>query len=757
MKLKLTILFILFQLSVFARQETYIISSGERGGNYYKTGIIIDSILNKNYPQFYFKNVWSKGSIDNLKNLEDKKADFALVQHNILLQNFYNTASGAKDIEVIIPLFEEELQIYCKAPQPIVSIEKLKDDLKKNIKIGVVSKESYSYKIFENIAQLLNIDFSKSIIIEGDYTQLIESFRKNEIDYIVSFSAKLQEVEKMAQKANVCFSNDEIEFILSRTKNLFKHKSSRGESFESYKIGTYTYLIGLSDKINELDEVRPVFEILQKTDTDLLFSKNIKQSISDFKSIKTQSIIDFLPLNGRFASEISHISQEVYIKKIAVYVLFSLFLMFLFLKRKQIFKFIKLKRNWYRYNHIFIGVLLLVFFYLITVELMIYGEKQLNESVNIKSQIINMPRKQLHFWLLTSNLSQNTYGIYPISILAKLMYSLSFYSLWLGGICIAVAEFLVKRIIRKRNSGMMKISYNNHTVITGWNKNTELFIKGFFSAREFVEDKTELVLVIQEAAKLREENKYIQELVDEKRISLVNGDIREEQTLIMANVYKAKTVVLFAEDNTPRADEKTLLRALSISRHCRKLALENTTKTKDGDLVKDNYIDSIYIIAEVNNNLYKEDLYKADVNEIICSAVYNKNIITQSIFNHGVSKVFDEVLNYNEFNEFYEIELKEEKNAKFRGRTFDELLAILRKADVLLIAIHKLYYKKDGELIIDKEEIKRLLAADGLTRELIINPRDEIEKKHQADNDDSLIVLCYDEKMLSQNLARLQV
>ncbi len=757
MKLKLTILFILFQLCVSAKQKTYVISSGERGGNYYKTGIIIDSILNKNYPQFYFKNVWSKGSIDNLKNIEDRKADFALVQHNILLQNFYNTASGAKDIEVIMPLFEEELQIYCKALQPIVSVEKLKDDLKKNIKIGVVSKESYSYKIFENIAQLLNVDFSKSTVIEGNYTQLIESFRKNEIDYIISFSAKLQEIEKMAQKANVCFTNDEIEFILSRTKNLFKHNSSKEKSTKSYKLGTYTYLIGLSDKINELDEVFPVFDILQKTEKNLLFNKNIKQSISDFKSSKTQSIVDFLPLNAKFASEISHINQETYIKEIAVYVLFSLFLALLFLKRKQVLKFIKLKRNWYRYNHIFIGTLLLIFFYLITVELMIYGEKQLNESVNIKSQIINMPRKQLHFWLITSNLSQNTYGIYPISILAKLMYSLSFYSLWLGGICIAVAEFLVKRIIRKRNNGMMRITCKNHTIITGWNKNTELFVKGFFSAQESVKDKTKLVLVTQDAGKLKEENKYIEELVSERRLNLVSGDIREEHTLEMANVYKAKTVVLFSEDNTQRADEKTLLRALSISRYCRKLALESTTHTKGGSFTKDNYIDSIYIIAEVNDNLYKEDLYKADVNEIICSAVYNKNIIIQSIFNHGVSKVFDEVLDYNEFNEFYKIELKKEANSKLRGKTFDELLTILRRADILLIAIHKLYYKQDGDLIIDKEEIKKLLANDGLTRELIINPRDEVEKKHQADDDDSLIVLCYDEKILSQNLARLQV
>ncbi len=53
--------------------------------------------------------------------------------------------------------------------------------------------------------------------------------------------------------------------------------------------------------------------------------------------------------------------------------------------------------------------------------------------------------------------------------------------------------------------------------------------------------------------------------------------------------------------------------------------------------------------------------------------------------------------------------------------------------------------------------IKRLLANDGLTRELIINPQDEQEKNHQADDDDSLIVLCYNEKILTKNLAELEV
>ncbi len=748
-----------------AQQKTYVISSGSRGGNYYETGKILDSILNKQYPTCFFKNIWSGGSNDNLDNLENKKADLALVQHNILLQNFFDVSKGEKNIEVIMPLFKEELQIYCKNILPKSSIQKLINDLNINekIKIGVTNRKSYSYELLKHISQLLNLPLNKAHIIEADYDDLIDLYKKDSINYLVTFSLNLKALDNVKMKSNIYFSEKDVDFILSRTKNLFKIKHT--DKF--YNFGTYTYLIGLKPQIEELDNIYPIFNTLlnnlEKSHTFL--GHNIKQNLNDFITLNEHSLVNFLPLNDEFSSNMLYQEKNNY--TIYMSIILLLIVLLFFILRKRIFHFFstkKIKKIWYRYNHFLFGILLLIILYELSIELMIYGEKELDQSVNIKSQIINMPRSKLHFWLIISNLSQNNDGIFPVSSLAKLMYSLSFYTLWIGGICIAIVEILVKRIIKKRNNGIMKIKYTNHTVITGWNINTELFIKDYFSAKkDYFSNDTKLVLVIENAKKLRDENAYIRELVNTRELSIINGDIREEDISIMANVYQAKTVVLFAEDNTTRADEKTLLRALSISRHCRKLSLQENKRKQSHikstiSVEVNKYIDSIYIIAEVNNLLYEEDLYKADVNEVVCSAIYSKNIITQSIFNHGVSRVLDEVLNYNELNEFYEIDLKLEENAKLRNKTFDELLFALRKVNILLIAIHKLYYNsKTDEQIIDRDEIKRLLTGDNLTREIIINPQNEIENKHEADADDGLIVLCSSEKVLRKKIRDLEI
>ena len=69
------------------------------------------------------------------------------------------------------------------------------------------------------------------------------------------------------------------------------------------------------------------------------------------------------------------------------------------------------------------------------------------------------------------------------------------------------------------------------------------------------------------------------------KITFVDGDIRNKDVAIQSNVLSASSIILTAEDTTKNADEKTLLRALSVTKFNRKLreelgGLSNKNKTE---------------------------------------------------------------------------------------------------------------------------------------------------------------------------------
>ncbi len=74
------------------------------------------------------------------------------------------------------------------------------------------------------------------------------------------------------------------------------------------------------------------------------------------------------------------------------------------------------------------------------------------------------------------------------------------------------------------------------------------------------------------------------------------------------------------------------------------------------------------MIAELNNGDYKESLIDAGANEIVVAGNYRHAIMKQSLFNHGISKVLDEIMQYNDDNEFYKIDLSLPQNRHLVGK-----------------------------------------------------------------------------------------
>lgn len=680
-------------------------------------------------------------------------SDFALVQRNILLKTIYNESKGVKNIEVISPIFQEKLIVYQNKAIDYSSFEdffKLIED--KAIKtIGFTESSGYSYKIFSKIAKLLNISTEKLSFTFNDYDSLIECLTDGSIDVMVSFSLEIRELERDDKIGKVYFDKDEVEIITSRLTNTSVVDIGGG----NYTIGTFTFLIGLSDKIEQIHSIHGkdlsqlIFHIVEH-DTSFI-AKEISETISYMKSTANQQpYLEGIPLTEGLKTEFGVKSNDGYLLVIFVSVIIFLIINFGFKRR-----IIDVYLFWIKYNHILLGVILLFVLYYSCLEVMIWAEKDLYESLKVKSPILNMHRTDLHLWVIVSNLASDNNGIFPVSTLGKLMFSVSFYTVWLGGICILLINYLKNQAIKRRRKGMKQIIFKDHIVLCGWNSSVENFISNFLENVESqINIKQRLVSVVENVEEIRFQYEKIRLLHDLHKIELIEGDIKQEKTLQQVNIINAKTVVIFSDDTSDSADEKTLLRALSISRFCRKLKVDHS-KLNSGQLNYDIYNDSIYIIAEVNNEKYKEDLFSADVNEVVCSTNYGKNIISQSIVNHGLSNILDNILTFNDGNEFYTIDLSKKQNKALVGKTFDDLVELLRKVFVQLIAIKVVYLDECKNEIIDKDKVSQLVRRDGLNSNIIINPSSDIEINRKVDQDDVLVVFAESEQILRKSIKLL--
>ena len=383
-------------------------------------------------------------------------------------------------------------------------------------------------------------------------------------------------------------------------------------------------------------------------------------------------------------------------------------------------------------------------------------EEKFYSDLGIKSKILNLTKVDLHLWTLITNLTGNNNNIFPLSYSGQMILSFSAYIVVLGPVAVALAEFINYRITKKRIHGMKNLKLDKHIVIIGWKDNTIHFLEELTSVNNTaLEKKHQIVCIVQNPEELIKNNENLKKLHIKRTVEFVKGDARDKDALMRAALHKAHTVVILAEGTSIEADEKTLLRALAISRYCRKKTLESQhEKTENiSELIElqnaNKYEDKIYIIAELNDVSLTADLKNSDVNEIINSSEYSKNILIQSMFNHGVSKILDEVLSHNSYNEFYTINLREKQFKPLIGKTFDELLPVLRQKGILLIAIKVVYHDTNGNEIIDENRLLSLLQAEELERQVIVNPTKPREIDRKVDSDDQLIVFCTDYKVLT--------
>ena len=742
----------------YVSKNNFIISSGNNGGNYYKTGELISSILNKSNKNKTVNSVLSNGSVENIKNLKVRFADFGIVQRDILLQNLHENKDGVKNVSIILPLFQERFLIYTNKGVNI-SFDEFKKELKTNeVSIGITDKNGYTYKIFNKVLWLMSAPTSNIKYVVDDYNNLIKKMNSGQLDYLVTFSLPLEDLNK---KTFVYFYPYQISFLTNRIKHLSKVNLD-GEYKQT--LGSWSFLIGINNSINSYGDnlLDDLINGLNENDSNL--AHTILNSVSTFqKNPKLYDIyLSDIPIYKKTFNLLNYNKNNFYLHLIYILGIFSLaiFLYFLYSYSKDPEK---ITFFWFRYKYIVIAILTSVFLYFFSIEVLLYSEQKFFTNVGFKSAILDLTYWDLHFWIFIRNLSGNGSGIFPLSPVGKLMVSFSGYVIYIGTSSIAFAEFFMYHIRNKRRKGLMKIDFINHTIISGWNDSVpELIKKIRYTIDNFVKDGMEIVCIVEDPEKIISKNTYIENLVNTGRLYFVKGHVKDEQVLRQANAHRAKTILLLAEDKARTSDERTLLRVLALTKYCKEESRKiyesgiGNSKQREGVYTLSSLATNVYIIAQTNTQEFEKDLLRVGVNAVINTESMTNGILLQTLFNRGVTKLLNEVLQYNDQNEFYIIDLKDEANAHLRNKTFDELLLPLRKVGVLLLAIRVVYYDQNGKEIVDEEYLNEFLKKDGLERQIIINPITKTETNRKADFDDQLIVFAITKQELIKAIKRIK-
>lgn len=260
---------IVMLVSYFLNQNSYyisegkinhiILSSGPRGSVYYENGNylkkLIDSVISPNV----IDNIPSDGSYENFDRLVSLKADLILAKRNVAIEKYFDKDNAFKNFEVMLPLFEEAVQIIVRDTsihQTITFNEFEKRICSGKIKkISVGPKGNATNKIFNEILSCISDSTHPTSLFfdEQPLDMALNDFKKDSIDCIVDFSAP--PFRKFDNKGHsfslVSFNKKQLDLLTSYFKDLdtihFSSEIYFGDSLhkeEIYTIGTWAFLIG---------------------------------------------------------------------------------------------------------------------------------------------------------------------------------------------------------------------------------------------------------------------------------------------------------------------------------------------------------------------------------------------------------------------------------------------------------------------------------------------------------------------------------
>ncbi|SMQ79150.1 voltage-gated potassium channel [Bacillus sp. OV166] len=269
-----------------------------------------------------------------------------------------------------------------------------------------------------------------------------------------------------------------------------------------------------------------------------------------------------------------------------------------------------------------------VFFYILMAAYGIY----LIEPKTFKTYITAV------YWVLTT-LATVGFGDYaPVTHPGK-VYTIFLYITGIGLVSLVIGKVInsIYLMDKLKDGGKMKFTGKNHIILIGWSAKSKLAIEEILKS----DKKIEIVIIdLLEKAPLMEQRLYY-----------VRGDATDEETLYNANLAMAKGVIIFADQITQNnyattdpvlVDGKTLLIATAITS------------------IEEKLHKSIHVTAEVINQKHIRLFEHVNVDEFIPTQEMISHAAVRSLFSHGVTHMYSELMSSQYRETMYEIPTRPE-------------------------------------------------------------------------------------------------
>lgn len=757
-----------------------ILSTGPRFGVYHQVSEDLQGAVNRGTLPVDVTLSPSNGSAENLRRLEGGLTDWAILQRDVAVDAYFRATDPFQDLRVLFPLFPEAIQILIHSDQVSSGgvprglaelVERLRGGEIDRIAVGPPG--SGSNQTLKNILALYGVARDSDVYMEAPYDSCYSAFGAGEVDALgVVVAFPFPSFEWSAGDIRmVSMTPEDVSRITGHVRDLdavripgdtYPYASER-----VLTVGTWALLVGrMRPGRSMLDggtgeqllrtvaraagsgrypALEPVRRALEGRGGFRVDSGGADWALRTSSTMDREAFFRGLPVHEQVEEQFPGTAPWM-LWVLALAAGAGGWLAFASLsggRRRGSSKFLRyddLRQYWLRYKHYGYGLAILVLVYLLVPNLILHFERQFAAQHQVLSPFQNLGMFEVLRWLIVFSVTGYSGGMFPVSPVAEIATTATMPLTWAGVAMAVFLEFLFVQRRKRRRSGMEPVDFEDHVLICGWNEQVpELIEKTIKAGDEFLRgESTRIVVLDSRFREPLEGSESLQRLHRRHELEFIDGEAKDRSALDMANAAEARTIMLVAEERTTEADERTLLRALTISRHCKEVHGAHA-------------LDNIYIVAEVNDEGIRDALLKADVNEVVCGPDVTENVLVQSSFNHGLSEILTELLNYNSANEFYLIDA--DRYDFLVGETFDGALHQLREHDVLLVAIKVGFQNGEGRLI-DRERIEENLEEFGLDRQIITNPIYEGESEYRIREEDQLFVLAEDEHSIEEELVQ---
>ncbi len=681
--IKFSFFILLFSLSInISADDSIHIHTGSEDGNYYQVGKSIKKLLERH--NFNIEVKTSDGSLINIENILNGKADLAIVQSDTLYKHIKNFPLLSNKIGAIAALFPEYVQVLVHRDSKINKLLKVSG---RKLYIGEPKSGSYANAI--DLLEQYNIDENRftRVFYKGKLAEAKIALKKREIDAIIITSSS--RIDNDPELKLLAFDHEYVK-RLTKLKPYFSYKLINQGFNQEYLVYVRAVLVvrkqeksaGLPDDlVYDITKItyENWFEIEIETDRHIEFFS--KELIARKTSLDVHSAAENYYVEK---GNIANLGNSY----IAVLIFFSLTFIFIVISQQG------MEWRWVCWlvknplaNHIYDGgqirqkfwdiwlkitishgifMALWIFAFLVVCDLGVisYFEKSYAHELDIQNPFSGKDNTDIVLWLLTFAVTGFNQDIFPNSVVAKISAVIIPVLAVLGAFFLVIHQTIQRdRRHEKHARGEVFPKLKDHIIICGWNNKVPDIINNLVSRLSKGYNHKILVL-----AEISEEKPLEKFGLDPSRVFFYRGVSSSYKNLRAALIEKSICSIIIADDKKVLSNNNRSLFTVA--------AINDLTQNKT------NY--PIIVEAYYQKNI---DYFIAhNVKKLICLHSYSVRFLSHAIFNPGVSDI---LLNLMSFEPPFKLSEATGRKFSIENKTFNDCVMVLRKKNILLLAVHK--------------------------------------------------------------------